>query len=560
VNPLKNPGFVQAVRKQGLLPERDVERALGDDQDAHQLLRHLLASGKLSRRDGIRMWGEGFGATGIDIRDAAIDRNVLVLLPRHYAEAHQVIFVYKLGDRVTAAAANPTDKAGITGAERYAGSPLSVVVALPEELAEAIQLHYPAADDLVVLESRLQHRPAPRDESDTSVREDAQSSEVVQLVDAMLTLAVREHASDVHVEPRETYVQVRFRIDGLLRDRVSLASSILPRVISRMKLMSGMNITERRKPQDGRLTLVLPAGPVEFRASTVPTRFGEKMVLRSLAKGSGAIPDLEQLDFDADNLAMLKSLVHADNGILLATGPTGSGKTTAMFAALKAVDSATLNIVTAEEPIEFVLPRATQVAVNRAIGLGFPELLRAFVRQDPDIILVGEIRDRETAEVAAEAALTGHLVFATLHASRSLQAMTRLSQLGVERYTLGSALLGVIAQRLVQRICPACRAPYKPSREQLERHFQFDGDPDVSFYRGAGCRECDGSGFRGRIGVHELAVPNEEVRGLLIDNAPLTAVAEAARRGGFRSLRYDGLKKVLRGLTTIEEIEAIGSD
>jgi type IV pilus assembly protein PilB len=327
-----------------------------------------------------------------------------------------------------------------------------------------------------------------------------------------------------------------------------------------MKLMSGMNITERRKPQDGRLTLVLPAGPVEFRASTVPTRFGEKMVLRSLAKGSGAIPDLEQLDFDADNLAMLKSLVHADNGILLATGPTGSGKTTAMFAALKAVDSATLNIVTAEEPIEFVLPRATQVAVNRAIGLGFPELLRAFVRQDPDIILVGEIRDRETAEVAAEAALTGHLVFATLHASRSLQAMTRLSQLGVERYTLGSALLGVIAQRLVQRICPACRAPYKPSRERLERHFQFDGDPDVSFYRGAGCRECDGSGFRGRIGVHELAVPNEEVRGLLIDNAPLTAVAEAARRGGFRSLRYDGLKKVLRGLTTIEEIEAIGSD
>jgi type IV pilus assembly protein PilB len=231
-----------------------------------------------------------------------------------------------------------------------------------------------------------------------------------------------------------------------------------------------------------------------------------------------------------------------------------------MFAMLKAVDGDSLNILTVEEPIEYVLPKATQVAVNRAIGLGFPELLRAYMRQDPDVMLVGEIRDEETAVVAAEAALTGHLVFATLHAGRSLQAMTRLLQLGVPGHLLGPTLLGVVAQRLVQRICQSCRTPYVPSRELLERHFEFEGEPDVQFFRGAGCEQCRGTGFRGRVGVHELVVVDEEVRALLIENAPLTRIADAARRGGFRSLRYNGLKKVLRGLTTIEQIEAIGSD
>jgi type IV pilus assembly protein PilB len=207
-----------------------------------------------------------------------------------------------------------------------------------------------------------------------------------------------------------------------------------------------------------------------------------------------------------------------------------------------------------------VLPRATQVAVNRAIGIGFPELLRAFMRQDPDVILVGEIRDQETGQVAAEAALTGHLVFATLHASRSLQAMTRLLQLGVAGHLLGPSLIGVLAQRLVLRICGSCKVPYQPATEVLERHFEFEGDPDVSFYRGAGCKECRETGFKGRVGIHELVVPNEEMRALLIENAPLTKIADAARRSGFRSLRYDGLKKVLRGLTTIEQIEALASD
>ena len=561
MNPPRNPGFVNLVRKQSLVPERDLERAIGKEQNAFRLLRHLIASGLLTRKECIRLWAEGFGATGIDINDTLVVRDVLLLLPREFARTHQIMLVYKLGDRVTAAMADPANKAVLAEAQRLAGLPISVVSALPDELAEAIELHYPAVDDLIQLESDVQVRSAPREDNEKSLREDAQSSEVVRLVETMLGIAVKENASDVHIEPRETYVQVRFRIDGLLRDRVTLATEIQPRVISRMKLLAGMNIAERRKPQDGRLTLTLPTGPVEFRASTVPTRFGEKMVLRSLAKaGGGSIPDLEQLDFDAENLATLRRLVDSDSGILLVAGPTGSGKTTTLFAALKAVDATSLNIVTAEEPIEYVLPKATQVAVNRAIGLGFAELLRAFMRQDPDIILLGEIRDQETGQIATEAALTGHLVLATLHASRSLQAMTRMLQLGVHGYMLGPSLLGVLAQRLVQRICNSCRVAYKPSRAQLERHFEFEGDPDVSFYRGAGCAECLDSGFRGRIGIQELAVINDEMRRLLIENAPLTAIADAARRSGFRSLRYDGLKKVLRGLTTIEEIESLASD
>jgi len=559
--PPKNPGFIHAVRRLELLPERDLKRAVGPDENAYRLLRHLVSTGLLNRRDSIRVWAEGFGTTGIDILDTLVDRSVLLLLPREFAEKHQLMLVYKLGECITAVTANPANRTALAEAERLAGMPLSVVTALPEELAEAIQLHYPVTDDLVQLESELESSSASDEDNEKNLREGAQSSEVVQLVDTMLGIAVKEHASDIHVEPHETCVQVRFRVDGLLRDRVTLASEIHSRVMSRMKLLASMNIAERRRPQDGRISLALPAGAVEFRASTVPTRYGEKMVLRALAKGGGsAIPDMEQLDFDAENLATLRRLVEADAGIVLAVGPTGSGKTTALFSMLKAVDGVGLNITTAEEPIEYVLPRATQVAVNRAIGLGFPELLRAFMRQDPDVILVGEIRDEETAQVAAEAALTGHLVFATLHASRSLQAMTRLLQLGVAGYLLGPALRGVLAQRLVQRICTSCRIAYKPSREQLEPHFEFEGDPDVSFYRGAGCKECGETGFRGRVGIHELVVPNQEVRGLLIEGAPLTAIAEAARRGGFRSLRYDGLKKVLRGLTTLEQIEGLDSD
>ena len=557
----RNPGFVEAVRKQGLIPERELERALGADRNAFRLLRHLCASGVLNRRDGIRAWADGYGVTGIDINDTLVDHSVLLLLPQPFAEAHQVMLVYRLGERITAAVADPAAKAVFGEAERLVRAPLSVVVALPDELADAIRLHYTAVDDLHQLESQAQqNRGAPREDTEARLREDAQSSEIVRLVDTMLSLAIKEHASDVHVEPRDVQVQVRFRIDGTLRDRVTLDTEIYPRVISRLKLMAGMNIAERRMPQDGRVTLPLPTGAVEFRASTVPTRFGEKMVLRSLAKGgASSIPDLEQLDFDAQNLASLRKLIQADSGIFLATGPTGSGKTTALFATLKAVDGVGLNIVTAEEPIEYVLPRATQVAVNRAIGLGFAEILRAFMRQDPDVILLGEIRDSETAQAATEAALTGHLVLATLHANSALEAMTRLLQIGIQGYMLGPALRGVLAQRLVRRICATCRVAYKPSRADLARDFAFEGDPDISYYRGAGCKECGETGYRGRIGIHELAVPNREVRDLLIDGAPLTEIGNAARRGGFRRMRYDGLKKVLRGLTTIEQIDTLAS-
>ena len=553
------------------MPERDLLRTLGEDQNAYRVLRHLFATGQVTLRDGIRMWAEGFGTAGIDIHDTLVDRSVLVRLPREFAETHQIMLVYRLGDRITAVAADPSNKAVIAEAERLAGAPLSVVTALPDELAEAIRLHYPEVDDLIRIESRVQHqiassnRVAPgkqaaaSEDSERTLRAEAQSSEVVQLVDTLLGIAVKEHASDIHIERHETFVQVRFRVDGMLRDRVTLSTEIHSRLMSRMKLMAGMNIAERRLPQDGRLSLELPAGPVEFRASTVPARFGEKMVLRSLAKGGvSAIPDLDKLDFDAENLANLRRLIQSDSGILLVCGPTGSGKTTTLFAALKALDSIGLNIVTAEEPIEYILPRATQVAVNRPINLGFAEILRAFMRQDPDVILLGEIRDAETGHVATEAALTGHLVFATLHANGSVEAMTRLLQLGVQGHMVGPALLGVLAQRLVRKICASCRVAYKPSREQLECHFEFEGDPEVSFYRGAGCKECGESGYRGRIGVHSLAALNQEVRALLIEGAPLTQIANAAQRAGLRSMRYDGLKKALRGLTTIEEVEHLG--
>jgi type II secretory ATPase GspE/PulE/Tfp pilus assembly ATPase PilB-like protein len=248
------------------------------------------------------------------------------------------------------------------------------------------------------------------------------------------------------------------------------------------------------------------------------------------------------------------------HGMILVVGPTGSGKTTTLSSAISSIKSGRTNIITIEDPIEYQLPGVNQTQVNEKAKLSFAGALRAILRQDPDVILLGEIRDQETGQVATEAAQTGHLVLASLHANSALEAMTRMLQLGIEGYMLGPALRGVLSQRLVRRICTSCRVAYKPPRELLKRYFEFEGDPDVSFYRGAGCKECGETGFRGRIGIHELAVPNMEVRGLLIDGAPLTSIGDAARRAGFRPLIYDGLKKVLRGLTTIEEIAGLARD
>lgn len=381
---------------------------------------------------------------------------------------------------------------------------------------------------------------------------------IVELAKGILILAVKERASDIHIEPGEDMVRVRFRIDGVLHERLKLDADILPPLVSRIKILASLDITEKRKPQDGRISLALPNKAIDYRLSTVPTIYGEKLVMRVLGQVKAKeTPDLTDLSLSYVNLAYLKKVVESPNGVFFVTGPTGSGKTTTLYAVLKHLNKPGINIMTIEDPVEYRLNGINQVQVNHAINLDFSSALRSFLRQDPDVILVGEIRDAETAKIASQAALTGHLVLTTMHTNNALQAVTRLVEIGVEPFLVAPAIIGIMAQRLVRKICDNCKEAYALTPEQIEDLFVWDGKRAVSFYRGKGCEVCGHTGYSGRIAIHELFIMNDLIRRMVAKDASIIDIQEEARRSGFRTMRYDGIKKVLRGLTTFDEVNRV---
>ena len=385
----------------------------------------------------------------------------------------------------------------------------------------------------------------------------AGSQAVVEFVQGLLLLGVREGASDIHIEPGEDKVRIRFRVDGVLQEKSKIERSLLPPLVSRLKILADLNITEKRRPQDGRLSLTLPNRTIDFRFSSVPTNYGEKIVLRVLGQmETRDVQDLRELIFSKANLEALERVLTIPYGIFFVTGPTGSGKTTTLFSMLKHLNRPGVNITTIEDPIEYRLPGINQIQVNTAVDLDFPAALRAFLRQDPDVILVGEVRDVETAEIACRAALTGHLVLATLHTNNAIQALTRLSDMGVQPYMVAPSMVGVLAQRLVRKICDHCRETYKADSAILRRFFDTDGE-EVILSRGRGCLQCSGTGYSGRVAIHELVVINDEIRTQISRGASLIEIQRSAAQTGFHTMRYDGLKKVLRGLTTLEEIQRV---
>lgn len=319
-----------------------------------------------------------------------------------------------------------------------------------------------------------------------------------------------------------------------------------------------MDIGERRRPLDGRISLELSTKSIDFRVSTTPSIYGEKAVLRILGKTKASqIPDIEDLYLSRQIYLNMKKLITSPNGVVFITGPTGSGKTTTLFSAIKYINNPELNIMTIEDPIEYRLPGITQIQTNKKIGLDFATVLRSALRQDPDVLLIGEIRDIETAKIATEAALTGHLVLSTLHTNDAIQAVTRLIEIGVEPFIVGPSIIGVIAQRLVRKICEKCKEPYKPSREILDRIFEWEGNENVTFYHGKGCDVCKGIGYKGRIAVHEMVMVNEKLRDMILRKSTNFELKKAALENNFQSMWYDGIKKVFRGLTTLEEVERV---
>jgi type IV pilus assembly protein PilB len=377
---------------------------------------------------------------------------------------------------------------------------------------------------------------------------------IVRLVNLILSDAAKAGASDIHIEPNETFLQVRQRVDGLLHEVLTVPQHLQDQAISRLKIISGMDISERRKPQDGRCRLRFEGRRIDLRVSTLPTQFGEKIVIR-LLNADGAVLPIENLGFAPENLRALRSFLSRPQGMILVTGPTGSGKTSTLYAALNFVKSPTNNIITLEDPIEFQVPGVNQMQINARAGVTFASGLRSILRQDPNVILVGEIRDQETANVALEAAQTGHLLLSTLHTNDAPGTITRLFDLGIQPFLIASSLVGIIAQRLVRRPCPSCAVPQMPTADVVERLGGRSQLPsDGRWLAGQGCEQCGQSGFKGRIAVHEILQINDEVRELISSRAPEHAVRRAGRRGGMQTLFEDGVAKAAQGLTTLEEV------
>jgi general secretion pathway protein E len=458
------------------------------------------------------------------------------------------------GNVLTVATADPLNPVIVDDLRQSTGMEVRVAVASAESILEAIERGYDsAATPLQRIVEGLEEERGPDGEEDVNhLRDMAFEAPVVRLVNLLIENAIASEASDIHIEPFEDTLRVRYRIDGILFDQESPPRRLRDAVTSRIKLMAEMNIAERRLPQDGRIRVALQGRRVDIRVSTIPTVHGESIVMRLLDRQSVFLP-LERLGFAADMLRTFESLIVRPHGIILVTGPTGSGKTTTLYAALEKINSPDRKIITIEDPVEYQLKGVNQIPVKPKIGLTFATGLRHIVRQDPDVILVGEIRDLETVEIAIQAALTGHMVFSTLHTNDAPGAIPRLQDIGAEPYLIASVLQAVLAQRLVRRICPACRVPDTPSPADLEALGVGNG-AGRRLFRGKGCEECRGTGYRGRSGIYELLPVTEEVRSLVLRRAPSHELRRYAIQAGMVTLRLDGWAKACEGVTTVEEV------
>jgi general secretion pathway protein E len=462
---------------------------------------------------------------------------------------------------VTVATADPLNVEAIEQLRMCYERPIKVFVTSPEEVTRAINA---IRTSLMSDRSSSLSESGKKDDADDLSNQlkidvtdsDDSDAPIIRYVNAIIFKASSERASDVHIEPYEEKLKVRFRVDGVLYDVASEDKSFQAAIISRVKVMAGLNIAEKRLPQDGRIGLKIAGKDVDIRVSTVPTQYGERIVMRLLDK-SGAVLDLDQLGIDRSNLDHLRRLLQKPNGIVLVTGPTGSGKTTTLYACLTTINKPDLNILTVEDPIEYQLDGVGQMQVNAKIDFTFASGLRAILRQDPDVVMVGEIRDQETAEIAIQASLTGHLVLSTLHTNDSAGAVSRLIDMGVEPFLVSSSLLAVVAQRLVRKLCKHCRVPYEITDAEL---LELSLNPKTvtsrnAFRAGSGeCSHCQGNGYSGRLGIHEILIIDDDVRSHILQRADSNTIKNSAIKRGFATLRADGGKKVLAGLTSVEEV------
>jgi type IV pilus assembly protein PilB len=555
----KNKEFIELIRR---LPNFDSGPELAALEARHgatvDLLQALIDQQIVSKEVGCRQWSNSIDIAYVDVLASAISEEAVAKIPPEIAKKARAIGLYLIDGVLTVAMASPEDPELVRRIEQITQMPVSPVFCLPCEIEDAIAIQYCTeknlTDSLADLEkSSLFSQPEIASEQLAVI---AESETLVRVLDEIIFFALRERATDIHIEPQEMMSRIRFRVDGNMREVLDFSRKLHRAILSRLKILCNVNIAESRFPQDGRFSVPVGTTKANFRFSCIPTTHGEKAVVRVLAStGRKSTLTLDGMLMSQSMLLPFRRLARNPNGIIFVTGPTGSGKTTTLYAALNEINDPKVNISTIEDPVEIPLAGITQSQVNAHIDLKFATLLRALLRQDPDIILIGEIRDLETAKIATEAALTGHLVLATLHTNTAPQAIVRLMEIGVAPYMVAPSAIGVLAQRLAARICEKCKEAYVPSRETMLKYFKEDGLSEVHFYRGRGCPHCRGTGYRGRIAFHELVLITEEIRQLISDGRSAQEITRAATRVGYRPLRYDGLKKVLLGLTTIDEVE-----
>ena len=544
------------LREMKVVSDEQIEQAAASQKETGKRLGEaLLDLGFVDELDLVKALGRNLGVPYIDLTATPVDPEVADVLPERLARRYGAVPVKFLDDQILLVAmVDPSNVFAIDDLRIMTGYEVQPAIASAKEVFSTIaRLNREETVDSEVTDS---HMLEPEEDSD--IRETVNQAPVIKLVNSVLAQAVEDGASDIHFEPQAKEMMVRFRIDGVLHEIMSVPHRMQSGILSRLKIMASLDIAERRMPQDGRLGLLVGGKPVDVRVATLPTVYGEKIAMRLLDK-SAVVLDLAELGFSEQTLKRFQRSFTRPYGTILATGPTGSGKSTTLYAVLNLLNSPEKNVITVEDPVEYRLAGINQVQVNNKAGLTFASGLRTILRCDPDIIMIGEIRDRETAQIAIESALTGHLVLSSMHTNDAPGALSRLTEMGVEPFLTSSAVDCVLAQRLARRLCRECREPYKPTHEML----RTNGFPpkalsdEITLYRARGCSRCNNTGYKGRLGIYEVMVVSEAIRRLIVERKSADEVSRVATAEGMRTLREDGLERVLQGVTSMEEIARV---
>jgi type IV pilus assembly protein PilB len=559
-----NPRLLELLVKENRLTQDQAQKAMADQRRSGERLATVLTRLAFITEDELLDFlSRKYGIPVINLGRVEVDPDILRLVRKEIVQKYQVFPVRKVGNTLTLALSDPTVVLAIDDVQFATGLHVIPVLAAESAIRAAIDHNYSSdVDDIRKLidqestggDTNLELVAQQSKVDIAELGREADEAPTIRFVNLIVADAIRKRASDIHLEPYEKVFRVRYRIDGVLHDVMAPPKQMEAAILSRVKIMANMDIAERRLPQDGRISVKFSSKEVDLRVSSLPTIFGEKIVMRILDK-SGVVLDLKKLGFEDDDLDRFSRVIQTPYGMILVTGPTGSGKSTTLYAAVSSINSAEINIMTAEDPVEYNLPGVNQVHVRDDIGLTFQLALRSFLRQDPDVILVGEMRDTETASIAIRAALTGHLVFSTLHTNDAPSTVTRLLDMGIVPFLVSSSLLMVVAQRLCRRICLECREQTEiPLSVLLDVGFKPEEAEGVKVFKGLGCTACANTGYRGRMAIHEILYINAELQDGIVKQRPANELKDIAIKHGMKTLRQGGLRKVAAGMTTLDEI------